>query len=211
MVSPMQSSTTTQHPLSERSGAHGGRLERSGATHTLGSARGAADDRLSLLARLSPRLWPATVQAAVPPSVFALMLYLRTLMPGLGMWDTAEFQALGPVLGIAHPTGYPTYTIVAWLGSVILQPFGDEAFRANLLSALLIMAAVGLAAATVTLLTRRVIAGLGAGLALAVAEQPWRVALAADVHALHLFFVALLLALLVNWMLRVRRDEKAGL
>ena len=37
------------------------------------------------------------------------------------LWlDTAEFQAIGPVLGTAHPTGYPTYTLLAWLASVAL-------------------------------------------------------------------------------------------
>ena len=59
----------------------------------------------------------------------------RTLQPDVGFWDTAEFQAIGPVLGIAHPTGYPAYTLLAWLASVVLQPFGNEALRANLLSA----------------------------------------------------------------------------
>ena len=43
---------------------------------------------------------------------------------------SAEFQAIGPVLGIAHPTGYPAYTLLAWLASVVLQPFGNEALRA---------------------------------------------------------------------------------
>ena len=37
-------------------------------------------------------------------------------MPGLGFWDTGEFQTLGPVLGIAHPTGYPSYVPAAVAG-----------------------------------------------------------------------------------------------
>jgi hypothetical protein len=40
----------------------------------------------------------------------------------VGTWDTAEFQAIGPVLGIAHPTGYHTNTQLAWAASVVLQP-----------------------------------------------------------------------------------------
>ena len=85
----------------------------------------------------------------------ALLLYLPTLMPDVGTWDTAEFQAIGPVLGIAHPTGYPTYTLLAWLASVVLQPFGNEAFRANLLSALLVAGAAALLAVRVVQATRR--------------------------------------------------------
>ena len=37
----------------------------------------------------------------------------------------AEFQAVGPSSGTAHPTGFPTYTLLGWLASVVLQPFGD--------------------------------------------------------------------------------------
>lgn len=165
--------------------------------------------RANARGRLDPRTWPSELVAALPPALIGLALYVRTLMPGLGVWDTAEFQAIGPVLGVAHPTGYPTYTLLAWLASVVLQPFGDEALRANLLSALLVAAAAGLVAATVTMLTRRVVAGLAAGIGLAIAEQVWRVALSADPHALHLFFVALLLFLLVGWMRRVTEGRRA--
>ncbi|MDQ3937488.1 MAG: DUF2723 domain-containing protein, partial [Chloroflexota bacterium] len=85
----------------------------------------------------------------------ALTLYARTLLPDVGTWDTAEFQTVGTVLGIAHPTGYPSYTLLAWLASVVLQPFGDPALRANLLSAVLTAGGAALAASSVILLTRR--------------------------------------------------------
>jgi hypothetical protein len=166
-------------------------------------AAGADDWR----AGLDPRAWPRPLLAALPPVIAALALYTRTLMPGLGVWDTAEFQAIGPVLGIAHPTGYPTYTLLAWLASVVL-PIGDAAFRANLLSALLVAGAVGLVAGTVTMLTRRIVAGAAAGLALAVASTAWTVALSADPHALHVFFVGLLLAMLVAWLRRLETGRR---
>ena len=41
-------------------------------------------------------------------------------------------------MGTAHPTGYPTYVLLGWLASVLLQPFGEAAFRMNLLSAILV-------------------------------------------------------------------------
>ncbi len=57
----------------------------------------------------------AGLAAAIVGGV-ALALYIRTLLPDVGLWDTAEFQAVGPVLGIAHPTGYPSYTLLlCWL------------------------------------------------------------------------------------------------
>ena len=35
-------------------------------------------------------------------------------MPGVGFWDTGEFQTVLPILGTAHPTGYPTYVLLGW-------------------------------------------------------------------------------------------------
>jgi hypothetical protein len=139
----------------------------------------------------------------------ALALYTRTLMPDVGTWDTAEFQTVGIVLGIAHPTGYPTYTLLGWLASVVLQPFGEPALRANLLSAILAAAGSGLAAATVTFLTRRAVVGIAAGVALAVSPAAWGVGARADAHALHLALVALLLLLLVVWTERERAATRA--
>jgi len=139
----------------------------------------------------------------------ALLLYLRTLMPDVGFWDTAEFQAIGPVLGIAHPTGYPAYTLLAWLASVVLQPLGNEAFRANLLSAILVAAACGTAGATVAYLTRRLVVGVGAGIALAVSTEAWSVGLHADPHAFHILLATVLLLLLVVWGDRTRVGRNA--
>jgi hypothetical protein len=139
-------------------------------------------------------------------TILAVVLYLPTLMPGLGTWDTAEFQAIGPVLGVAHPTGYPTYTLLAWLASVVLQPFGDEALRANLLSTLLMAGAAGLVAVRVVQATRRWPLGVLAGLLLAVTPVAWRLSTRADAHALHVVLAALILVLLATWQQRHERD-----
>ena len=128
-----------------------------------------------------------------------LALYWRTLLPDVGTWDTAEFQAIGPVLGIAHPTGFPTYTLVAWLASVLLQPFGNEAYRADLLSALLVAGAGALTVVATIRLTSRPWLGLLAGILLVLTPIAWGVGTRADAHALHGFFAALLLVLLIEW------------
>ena len=139
----------------------------------------------------------------------SLALYCATLMPDVGFWDTAEFQTVGPVLGLAHPTGYPAFTLLAWLASVVFAPLGNEALRANLLSAVLGAGAAGLVTATVALLTRRWLIAVGAGAALALSSEAWRVSLHADPHALHLFLVALLLFVLAVWSERVTAAEPA--
>jgi hypothetical protein len=143
--------------------------------------------------------------------VGALVLYVPTLQPDVGTWDTAEFQAVGPVLGIAHPTGYPTYTLLAWLASVVLQPFGNEAFRANLLSSLLLAGAAALLAVRAVQATRRLALGLLAGAAFALTPIAWGLSTRADAHALHAFFAALLLVVLAAWHRReVSSDPGAG-
>lgn len=149
--------------------------------------------------------------AVALPGLVALGLYLPGLMPGVGNWDTAEFQTLGTTLGIAHPTGYPGYTLLLWLASVLFEPLGEPAYRANLLSALLTAGAAALAAVAILQLTRRAPVALAGGLVLAVAPVAWANALRADPHPLHLFLAALLLVLLFAWGARERAaDPRAG-
>ena len=146
---------------------------------------------------------------AGPVFIVAMVLYARTLLPDVGLWDTAEFQTIGPVLGIAHPTGYPTYTLLAWLASVVLQPFGSEAYRADLLSALLMAGAASLLAMQVVQTTRRWWLGIVAGTAFALTPLAWQWGVRADPHALHVFLAALLLVLLGAWQAG-RADDGSG-
>jgi hypothetical protein len=162
--------------------------------------------QIGLVARVARR---RELIAAVVAAVPALLLYSRTLMPDVGFWDTAEFQAIGPVLGIAHPTGYPAYTLLAWLASVLFLPFGNEALRANLLSAVVTALAVGLTAGLVTRLTGRFVIGVTTALALAVSGETWAIGLRADPHALHLLLAAVLLYVLVIWEDRLRQELPA--
>ena len=78
---------------------------------------------------------PSHLAPALVVGVVAFALARLALLPGVAFWDTGEFQTVGPVLGTAHPTGFPTYVLLGWLAVVLFQPFGDEAFRMNLLSA----------------------------------------------------------------------------
>ena len=144
--------------------------------------------------------------AAGLTALLALPLYLRTVAPDVAFWDTGEFQTVGTVLGIAHPTGYPTYTLLLWLASVVLQPFGEPALRANLLSVVLVAGGCGLVAACHGC-ARRTLAGRprrrrrpGARAGSVVGRPARRPARAAP------GFVALLLVLLVAW----QRRESAG-
>ena len=142
---------------------------------------------------------PVVALAAVWVGVVAAVLCRAALLPGVGYWDTAEFQTVGPVLGTAHSPGYPAYVLLGWLGSVVLQPLGDPAFRMNLLSALLVGLAAGLTVPLVRLLTGSLALGVAAGLGMSTTSIAWRIGTRADPHALHLALVALLLLALVAW------------
>jgi hypothetical protein len=141
------------------------------------------------LARLAP----------IGVGVVATALAAWRLMPGVGLWDTAEFQTIPPILGTAHPTGYPTYVILGWLASIVLAPFGEPAFRMNLLSAILVGVAAGITVELVRLLTRSTVVAVAAGLGLAATPIVWFIGTHADPHALHLALFAAILWLLVRW------------
>jgi MFS family permease len=141
--------------------------------------------------------------AALVVALVGLGIYARTVMPATGFWDTGEAQTVPATLSIFHPTGFPTYTMIGWLWSQI--PVGEVAWRMNMLSAVAVAAAAGL----VTLVAGhliderhrsiRAVSAAIAGLALAFAPEPWENATRADVHALNVFFVALIVWLLFVW------------
>jgi len=134
---------------------------------------------------------------------FAFGIYLRTLLPGVGFWDTAEAQTVPHTLSIFHPTGFPTYTLVGWAWSQL--PLGSVAYRMNLLSAVCLALTSGLVvliAAQLMAERHRLLVAVSAGIAglsFAFANEPWKNALRADVHALHILFAALLIWLLLCW------------
>ncbi len=139
--------------------------------------------------------------------VVALIAGGLTMLPGVAFWDTGELQTVGPLMGTAHPTGFPTYVLLGWFASVILQPLGEPAFRMNVLAALSVAVAAGVTVDLVRGLTGWLVLGVAAGLGLAVTPIVWAIATHAETHALHLAFVAILLWLLVAWDARVRPEE----
>ncbi len=116
-------------------------------------------------------------------------LYLRTLAPSVAFLfdDSLEFQLVGFKLAIAHPTGYPLYTLLLKLFSLL--PVGDVAYRANLSSALFGALAVTLVYLIVWQLSESIAASLVAAVALAISPVFWSQAVIAEVYALNAVFV----------------------
>jgi len=75
-----------------------------------------------------------TVWAALLVFALAFLIYFLTLAPTIHLEDSAEFAASAAILGIPHPSGYPLYSLLGYLFTVII-PFGEMAWRVNLMSA----------------------------------------------------------------------------
>lgn len=141
--------------------------------------------------------------AAVAPAIvgaIALLVYVRTLLPGLAFGDWGEMQTVPHILGIAHPTGYPSYILLAWVTELV--PIGSVAARANLLSALLVAASLATAAAISMRLGARPVVAIAASLALGAVGTVWAAATVAEVNPLHLLLCALLLHRALVWEAR---------
>ena len=118
--------------------------------------------------------------------------------------DSPMLQAAVAVLGVGHPTGYPTYTMLTHLFTYL--PVGDVAYRVNLASAAYGVAAVAAIYAAGLLLSRRVVAAAAGALAFGFSEAFWSQAVIAEVYTLNALFVALVLLSLLLW--RERREDR---
>lgn len=150
--------------------------------------------------------WPDTLLPAAILVALALA-YARTLAPGI-TWansgsDGGDLVTATATLGIAHPSGYPTYLLLARLFHLI--PAGDLAFRSNLFSAASALLAVLCAYALVRRLLpapawhSRAAAGLAA-LALGLSPLFWSQAIITEVYSLNACFVGLLLLFTLRQM-----------
>jgi hypothetical protein len=145
--------------------------------------------------------WARGWGVAVLVAVVALLVYVRTLAPGVLPGDSAEFQTAAWNFTIVHPTGYPLYLLLGGLWDRLI-PLEDPAYRLNLFSAVWSALTVGLVYLIVWRLTRRIGAAIVAAAALGVSATFWSQATEAEVYAFNSFFAALLV-----W-LALRAEEK---
>jgi len=134
----------------------------------------------------------------------AIVVYVLTLAPGIYLEDSAEFITASIILGIPHPSGYPLYVILGKIFSLL--PFGELAWRVNLMSAFFGALAAALVGFIVFKLTRHWVISIAAGLILAFSRTFWSQSVVAEVYTLHIF---LFLALFLIWLrLRESSNEK---
>lgn len=140
--------------------------------------------------------WPAAL------TIILATAYGFTLAPGL-TWanrgdDGGDLITAAATLGVAHPTGYPTYLILAHLFQWL--PFGSLAFRATLLSSASALGAA-LAVRELVLCLRPAdrhafpsqLAGWCGGLAFGLSALVWSQAVIAEVYTLHALGLSVIL------------------
>jgi hypothetical protein len=134
----------------------------------------------------------------------AAVAYACTLAPSVGAGDSGELILAANALGVPHPPGYPLWTLLARLATLL--PWGEVAWRVNALSAALASLGAGL----FYFLARRVgLRALGAGIATALyagSTIVWGIAVETEVYAL----VAIFFLLLALFAFRARSAHTAG-
>src|SRR5919106_3417561 len=121
------------------------------------------------------------------------VLYASTAPRTVALEDDGLFVLASYYLGIAHPPGYPIYTALGKLFTLL--PFGSVAYRVHLLSALF----GGLTCAMLWLCARQLFEGripaYLAALGLGVSPVFWSQSIIAEVYTLNTFFFLVLVFL----------------
>ena len=151
------------------------------------------------------------------------IVYMITLAPTVTFIDSGELATVASKLGVAHPTGYPFFTV---LGRIFtLLPVGDEVYRLNIMSAFLSSAALFMFFNLMAfLLGNKFIAGdsntsasdkilsdeiiynisIASVFVLAFSRTFWDTANAIEVYSLHTFF---LITSMLHWCERNKQTE----
>ncbi|XP_040268705.1 transmembrane protein 260 isoform X2 [Bufo bufo] len=128
--------------------------------------------------------------------VFAV--YIKTLHPSLPGGDSGELITAAYELGVAHPPGYPLFTLLAKLVMVLL-PIGSIAYRVNLLCSFCGAVAASLLFRTTVRLSGSYTAGILAAGLYSFSRLTWQWSIAAEVFSLNNLFVVMLMGLTVEF------------
>lgn len=147
---------------------------------------------------MSARRW-SDAAIACGIGLASLVLYARTTAPSVVAVfdDSLEFQVVLPTLGIAHPTGYPLYTLLGYLFTRL--PWPEPAYAVNLFSALAAAAAVAFLYLAAHELSGQRWAALLTAAQFAIIPIWWSQATVAEVYALQGLLQAATLWLALRW------------
>jgi hypothetical protein len=141
-----------------------------------------------------PLITPFRAASAMAAATFAV--YAATLYPSIAGGDAGELVTAAVTGGTPHPPGYPLFALLA-RGAAALIPFGEVAWRVNLVMAAVAAAAAGVLCAAVALLSGRWWAGVLAAGLFAFSPGVWEYAAGAEVFPLNNLLAAGLILLAV--------------
>ena len=140
------------------------------------------------------------------------VVYLLTLSPTLQFIDSGELAVVCKTLGIAHPTGYPLYTLLGRLFSLL--PLRDVIFRVNFMS-LFFICITNLILFSIFLVLERnlkkrnekhvnmdIWSAFLATLIFSFTPTLWSQATSNEVYALNVLFFGLIILLVLLWKRR---------
>jgi hypothetical protein len=152
---------------------------------------------------------PSAIGAGLILATVFAILYWRTLAPGVLPADSGELQVVAATLGVAHPPGFPLYTLLAH-SFTRLFPRSSPAYSVNLFSALISAATLFFAFLTTWGLTGRRRAGLVAALALGTATTFWAQATTANIRGLTALFATCVIYLLIRFRQTIQGADQTG-
>uniref|UniRef100_UPI00398F7EFD protein O-mannosyl-transferase TMEM260 isoform X1 n=1 Tax=Pristiophorus japonicus TaxID=55135 RepID=UPI00398F7EFD len=155
----------------------------------------------------SARAWAPAPAALLLTVVSAV--YLHTTQRSVPGGDSGELVTAACELGVAHPPGYPLFTLLARLAMTL--PLGSPAFRVNVLNAMLGAATAPLLFDTAFRLSGSYCGGILAAGLFAFSRLAWQWSVTAEVFALNNFFVGLLMVLTVRFSAAPTARERSKL
>lgn len=152
-------------------------------------------------------------------TIVAFAVYSWTLAPEVTLEFSGTLSTSAKYAGVAHPPGFPVWTLYSWLFANVL-PVSNVAWRVAVGSAVAGALACGLVALVVSragslllestpAFTRhtpadrnllRVVCGFVAGMVFGLSSPVWRVAVIVETWTLSYLLLTLILCLLLRWM-----------
>ena len=170
----------------------------------------------SMFKKLSWRQLEYLIGSSV--ALLALIVYIITLCPTVSFIDSGELATVAYTLGIAHPTGYPLFSLIGWVFAHL--PLGFRPiYQLNLMSAIFCSLGIfvffrflvfllshflqkesksrrtGAAAVNQIDVLHVFVPAIFGALVLAFSETYWSQAVSVEVYPLHLLLVTIVLLL----------------
>jgi len=169
---------------------------------------------------MKSRIWSkADWLCGLTTGLVAFFVYAWTVAPNVTLLDSGEFMVAAQHFGVAHPPGYPLWTLLVWLFQLL--PLGNAAWEINLFSSVCGALAVGVGTMLFSSSTRWMlgdalnrwrgllsIVTLSIGLLFAFSFSLWSQATITEVYTLHALLIGLYLVSLYVWL---RRPESLPL